>query len=410
MDGGNPAVLCQETLITAFCSERMKDLLQDFCLEQLVEPLLGWFMGHARTLPWREEPTPYRVWVSEIMLQQTRVEAVKPYFERFMAALPEIKDLAACPEDELLKLWEGLGYYNRVRNMQKAAIEIMEKYEGKLPADYKALLSLKGIGSYTAGAIASIAYGIPVPAVDGNVFRILTRVAADDTDIMKPSFRSFVEETLRTLMVSEDGIIFPKNPGILNRRESVYKNNLPGTFNQALMELGATVCVPNGAPYCEQCPWQELCLARKQELISKLPVKTKAKDRRIEKRTVFVIRDGDKVMIRKRPEKGLLAGLYELPNIEGELGQEEALSFVKNLDLRPIHIQKLGEAKHIFSHIEWQMSGYAVLVEEPGFEENQKENESLLFVDAENARERYAIPAAFAAYAEYLNIKLGIDR
>lgn len=163
-------------------------MITDYNLQILIEPLLKWFAGHARVLPWREEPTPYRVWVSEIMLQQTRVEAVKPYFERFTKRLPDVKALAECPEDELLKLWEGLGYYNRVRNMQKAAIQVMEEHGGKLPADYEKLLKLKGIGSYTAGAIASIAYQIPVPAVDGNVFRILTRVAADDTDIMKPSF------------------------------------------------------------------------------------------------------------------------------------------------------------------------------------------------------------------------------
>lgn len=252
-------------------------MITDFNLQILIEPLLNWFAGHARVLPWREEPTPYRVWVSEIMLQQTRVEAVKPYFERFTKRLPDVKALAECPEDELLKLWEGLGYYNRVRNMQKAAIQVMEAYGGKLPADYEELLKLKGIGSYTAGAIASIAYQIPVPAVDGNVFRVLTRVAADDTDIMKPSFRTLLEKELREVM---------------------HEMETPGAFNQALMELGATVCVPNGAPLCKQCPWNSLCLARKEERIAELPVKTKAKARRIEKRTVLVIRDNDKVAIR----------------------------------------------------------------------------------------------------------------
>lgn len=383
-------------------------MIKDFRLEQLVEPLLDWFIENARTLPWREEPTPYRVWVSEIMLQQTRVEAVKPYFERFMNALPDVKALAECPEDELLKLWEGLGYYNRVRNMQKAAIEVMEKYDGVLPADDKALLKLKGIGSYTAGAIASIAYGIPAPAVDGNVLRVLTRVSADDTDIMKQSFRKEVETALQSLMVSEDGIIFPKNPDILNWQKKVYQKNLPGAFNQALMELGATVCVPNGAPLCEKCPWKELCQARQQGLIEKFPVKTKAKARKIEKRTVLIIRDGDKVAIRKRPNQGLLAGLYELPNVEGKLKQEEVLALVKEMNFNPIHIQKLEDAKHIFSHVEWQMTGYAIRVEEQGFAESAHENEQLLFVDAENAKEHYAIPSAFAAYAEYMNIKLGI--
>lgn len=239
-------------------------MITDYNLQILIEPLLNWFAGHARVLPWREEPTPYRVWVSEIMLQQTRVEAVKPYFERFTKRLPDVEALAECPEDELLKLWEGLGYYNRVRNMQKAAIQVMEEHGGKLPADYEKLLKLKGIGSYTAGAIASIAYQIPVPAVDGNVFRILTRVAADDTDIMKPSFRTLLEKELREVMQGME---------------------MPGAFNQALMELGATVCVPNGAPLCEQCPWNSLCLARKEGRIAELPVRTKAKARRIEKRS-----------------------------------------------------------------------------------------------------------------------------
>ena len=189
-----------------------------------------------------------------------------------------------------MKLWEGLGYYNRVRNMQKAAVTVTEEYDGVLPADYGKLLELKGIGSYTAGAIASIAYGIPVPAVDGNVLRILTRVAADDTDIMKQSFRSAVEaqlgEMMRELTVPEE------------LRRALRDENVPGALNQAMMELGATVCVPNGAPLCEECPWSKMCLARAQGRVMDFPVKSKAKARRIEERTVLVIRDGEKVAIR----------------------------------------------------------------------------------------------------------------
>ena len=267
----------------------------------------------------------------------------------------------------------------------------MEAYGGKLPADYEELLKLKGIGSYTAGAIASIAYQIPVPAVDGNVFRILTRVAADDTDIMKPSFRTLLEKELREVMQGME---------------------MPGAFNQALMELGATVCVPNGAPLCEQCPWNSLCLARKEGRIAELPVRTKAKARRIEKRTVLVIRDNDKVAIRKRPEKGLLAGLYELPNVEGRYSQDEIVHLVKDMHLSPIRVQKLEDAKHIFSHIEWQMEGYAVLVEEAGFDtvaEKMAAN-NLIFVDAEKSQENYAIPSAFAAYAKYMGIRLGNEK
>lgn len=380
-------------------------MIQDFDLEQLVEPLLDWFTEHARVLPWREEPTPYRVWVSEIMLQQTRVEAVKPYFERFTKALPDIRALAECPEDELLKLWEGLGYYNRVRNMQKAAVTVMEEYEGRMPADYELLLQLKGIGHYTAGAVASIAYGSYVPAVDGNVLRVLTRAASDDTDIMKQSFRNEIERRLLAMMkgLHISGELQKKLP----------RQNVPGALNQALMELGATVCVPNGAPLCGACPWRELCLARAQGRIGELPVKSRAKARKLEERTVLIIRDGDKVAIRKRPDKGLLAGLYELPNVEGALGDEEVLALVKDMQFSPIRIQKLTEAKHIFSHIEWHMRGYAILVEEAGLREDSGPvdgAQNLIFVDAEDASARYAIPAAFGAYAKYMNIKLGNER
>lgn len=370
-----------------------RTMLKEFDLSLLMEPLLAWYEKEKRDLPWRRDASPYRVWVSEIMLQQTRVEAVKPFFERFTRRLPDVCALADCPEDELLKLWEGLGYYNRVRNMQKAAMQVVEEHGGRLPADYDALLKLKGIGSYTAGAIASIAYQIPVPAVDGNVLRILTRVSADDTDIMKASFRKQVKEQLTSYMQSE-----------------AFDAKQSGTFNQALMELGATVCVPNGAPNCEACPWRELCLAKKDGRILELPVKTKAKERRIEKRTVLVIRDGERVAIRKRPKKGLLAGLYELPNMEGHLSDEEALAQVKQLELSPIRIQKLPEAKHIFSHVEWQMRGYAILVEEPELMEERHETEAFIFVEAATSERQYAIPAAFAAYAKYMGIKIGQER
>ena len=226
------------------------------------------------------------------------------------------------------------------------------------------------------------------------MFRVLTRVAADDTDIMKPSFRTLLEKELREVM---------------------HEMEMPGAFNQALMELGATVCVPNGAPLCEQCPWNNLCLARKEGRIAELPVRTKAKARRIEKRTVLVIRDNDKVAIRKRPAKGLLAGLYELPNIEGTYSQDEVISLVKSMHLSPIRVQKLEDAKHIFSHIEWQMQGYVILVEEAGFAENPVPEKAdvmgqLIFVDAEKSQEKYAIPSAFAAYVKYMGIRLGNEK
>ena len=347
-------------------------MLKDFPLEIIKEPLLAWYEEHARVLPWREQPSPYRVWVSEIMLQQTRVEAVKPYFERFVTTLPDIKALAECEEEVLVKLWEGLEYYNRVRNMQIAAKAVMEKYDGQLPADYEKLLELKGIGNYTAGAIASIAYRIPVPAVDGNVLRVISRVTADSSDIMKLSYRTEMEHTLQE--------IIPKDRA--------------GDFNQALMELGATVCVPNGTPLCERCPWKQICLANKQKSWDRIPVKSKSKPRKIEEKTVFVIRSGDKVVLNKRPSKGLLAGMYEFPSATGHLTEEEALNWVKDHQIVPLRIQPLEPSKHIFSHVEWHMKGFLVDCKEEAMDG--------IWVDMEDMMHHYSIPSAFAYYRDLL--------
>ncbi|MDE7435145.1 MAG: A/G-specific adenine glycosylase [Lachnospiraceae bacterium] len=356
---------------------------EPFDLKIIVEPLLQWFAGHARSLPWRQRPEPYRVWVSEIMLQQTRVEAVKPYYERFMSALPDVKSLAECPEEELLKLWEGLGYYNRVRNMQCAAQQVCTEYGGQLPADYEALQKLKGIGHYTAGAIASIAYGIAVPAVDGNVLRVISRVTADDGDIMKQKVRVAMENDLTEIIPADAA----------------------GAFNQALMELGATVCLPNGEPLCEECPWRSFCRARQQGRIGELPVKSRAKPRKVEERTVLIIRAEDKVMLRRRPPRGLLAGLYELPNLSGHLTMEEAVEYAKEQGLHPLRICPLREAKHIFSHIEWRMIGYSIIIDE-----TEGDYGDLLFVSVEETEARYPIPAAFSAYAQYLKLRLGNEK
>lgn len=350
-------------------------MLSDFDLSIIVEPLLQWFQENARVLPWRESPTPYRVWVSEIMLQQTRVEAVKPYFERFMRELPRIQDLAECEEERLLKLWEGLGYYNRVRNMQETAKTVMEEFAGELPSDYGELLKLKGIGSYTAGVVASIAYHQPVPAVDGNVLRVITRVAEDSSDIMKQSVKTEIEKRLAEIIPADHA----------------------GQFNQALMELGAIVCLPNGQPLCGKCPWQSFCRARFHDKISEIPVKTKAKARKIQNRTVFVIRRQDKVILHKRPAKGLLAGMYEFPNVEGTLSEEEALKWIKQKNLQPLRIEKAGEAKHIFSHIEWHMTGYVIWIDEL-----EKDVSGMLYLDLQEVNEKYPIPAAFAAYTKYI--------
>ena len=352
-------------------------------IEEIVKPLLKWYDENARILPWREEPTPYRVWVSEIMLQQTRVDAVKPFFERFLENLPNISELADCEEERLLKLWEGLGYYNRVRNMQKAAILMKEEYGGKLPSDYQKLLKLPGIGSYTAGAVASIAYGIAVPAVDGNVLRVLSRVTASYEDITKLSVKKKMEEQIQAIIPKER----------------------PGAFNQALMELGATVCIPNGMAKCDHCPLAGLCKAHRQGNVMDFPVKKKKKERRTEERTVLIIRDGEKAAIRKRPMKGLLSGLYELPNWEGHLEETQILKKVKEMDFSPIRMQKLESSKHIFSHVEWHMIGYVVWVEE-----SEREHDGMIFVEPEKTEREYPIPAAFSSYVKYLDIRLGQEK
>lgn len=345
-------------------------------LNEIVNPLLVWYRENKRTLPWRDRNNAYYTWVSEIMLQQTRVEAVKPYFERFISELPDIPALAACPEKKLMKLWEGLGYYNRVRNMQQAAVTVTEEYHGKLPESFEQLLSLKGIGSYTAGAIASIAYGIPVPAVDGNVLRVISRITESREDIMKQSVRQKMEQELLTIM--------PKD--------------CPGDFNQALMELGAVVCVPNGPAKCESCPVSQFCLAFRNGTVQELPVKAPKKERRIEERTVLVIQDGERTAISRRPARGLLAGLYELPNVQGHLEPEEALRIVKEMHLDPLRIEPLEPAKHIFSHIEWRMIAYRVRVASL----EKYHGRRLIFVDKKQSEKQYAIPSAFGAYVRYM--------
>ncbi len=346
-------------------------MLTDFDLNLLIEPLLSWYDTHARVLPWREDVTPYRVWVSEVMLQQTRVEAVKPYFKRFVDALPTVEALADCEEDRLLKLWEGLGYYNRVRNMQKAARVLTEDYGGELPADPALLRALPGIGSYTAGAIASIAYNKPVPAVDGNVLRILMRVTADDADIMRTQVRREAEQRLSEILPADR----------------------PSAFNQALMELGATVCLPNGEPLCADCPWHALCEGRRRNLTAELPVRKKPPKRRIEERTILLLRDDESIVLRKRPETGLLAGMYELPGAAGHLSADEVIRETERMGLHPLRVMRLADAKHVFSHVEWHMWGYLVQVDSLTREESD-----MLFVKIADLREKYPLPSAFASY------------
>lgn len=365
---------CEVSADSIEVNEEIPVVLGSPPLKESVEPVVAWYRKHRRDLPWREHPDAYRVWVSEIMLQQTRVEAVKPYYERFLEAFPDVAALAEAEEDKLLKMWEGLGYYNRVRNMQKAAQQVMTEHNGRFPQSYDEILKLSGIGHYTAGAISSFAYGIAKPAVDGNVLRVVSRLLASDADIMKASTRAQMERLI----------------------EEVIPIDAAADFNQGLIEIGAIVCVPNGEPKCEICPVAHLCKAKAQNIQMELPVKTKAKARRIEKRTVLIFRDNETVAIRKRPVKGLLAGLYELPNVEGHLTRKEVIEYGKEIGLTPIRVKKLASAKHIFSHVEWHMIGYEVLVDE--LEKNC--SEKMIFAGREEIDRKYSIPSAFEAYIE----------
>lgn len=349
-------------------------------LKEAAEPLTAWFRENKRDLPWRKRMNAYRVWISEIMLQQTRVEAVKPYYDRFLRELPDVQALAEVPEERLLKLWEGLGYYSRARNLKEAARQIMEEYGGHFPETYEAIRSLKGIGSYTAGAISSFVYNIPKPAVDGNVLRVVTRLLADPEDITKASVKKKIE-----------GMI-----------EKIIPRGKAGDFNQSLIELGAIVCLPNGEPKCKECPVKHICLAYEQGKQTDYPVRQKAKPRRIEERTVFVFCDSRSVAIQKRPARGLLAGLYEFPGVEGHLSQEQAVEYGKSLGLVPVRIRSLGDAKHIFSHVEWRMTGYEILVDE--LERSMPGN--VIFAGRDELESRYPIPSAFAPYLE----KVGLGR
>lgn len=304
-------------------------------LEQLPVLLLPWFAEHRRDLPWRRDREPYHVWLSEIMLQQTRVEAVRGYYLRFLERLPDIAALASAPEDVLLKLWEGLGYYSRVRNLQKAAQCVMEQHDGEFPQELSAIRALPGIGDYTAGAIASICFEAPTAAVDGNVLRVILRLTVCADSPADVRVRRRIGEEL----------------------SAVYPAGHCGDFTQALMELGATVCLPNGAPQCEVCPLRSLCEAHAQGTELQFPTKPPKKPRRIEQRTVFVLQCGDRLAVCKRPSRGLLAGLWQLPDVPGKPETAEALRQAEQWGVHPTGILKTAERTHIFTHVQWDLRG-----------------------------------------------------
>jgi len=336
---------------------------------QLPGVLLGWYHTHKRDLPWRQDQDPYHVWLSEIMLQQTRVEAVKGYYSRFLEALPTVEALANCEEEQLLKLWEGLGYYSRVRNLKKAAQVIVQQYAGVFPREYEKILALPGIGEYTAGAISSICFDAPVPAVDGNVLRVISRITDDATPIDLPAYKAAVRRSLAA--------VYPKEAG---------------NFTQALMELGATLCGPNRKPECENCPCRGFCLGFQRNTAESLPVKQPRKHRRVEERTVFILSCQGSYALCKREDTGLLAGLWQFPDVEGKLELQDALKKVEEMGLKTVQIYRQVERKHIFTHVQWEMRGYHLEVEAQGGD--------LIWHSAAQLEQDAALPTAYRQFYE----------
>ncbi len=332
-------------------------------------PLLSWYSPDTRQMPWRTTPPdPYYVLVSEIMLQQTRVETVKPYFRRFIAELPSISALADAPEEQLLKLWEGLGYYSRVRNLQKAAQTVMKEHGGQLPADRDLLLKLPGIGEYTAGAIASIAFGLPEPAVDGNVLRVCARLLSCHTPVSDPAFRKEIRDRLK----------------------NVYPAGHAAEFTQSIMDLGALVCLP-GEPRCMECPLRTICLGFRSGEAPALPVRDKAPARKTEKYTVFLLQTKDgKTALRKRPGSGVLPGLWEYPSEKGFLTAKQVGEWLDAHGLSAEKISGAGRKKHIFTHLEWDMKAKRILC--------CGENREFTWATPEEIRDIYSLPGAFRKF------------
>ena len=343
--------------------------MEDKMRNRLPDALLPWYHENRRELPWRQDKDPYHIWLSEIMLQQTRVEAVKGYYERFLNALPTVHHLANADDEQLHKLWEGLGYYSRVRNLKKAAQVILTEHAGVFPGEYDKVLALPGIGEYTAGAICSIAFGQKTPAVDGNVLRVYARLTDDHTPINSPVLKKSAQEKLRE--------IYP---------------DAAGDFTQALMELGATLCGPNRKPDCENCPCRAFCLGYERGTAEQLPVRLPKPQRRREDRTVFILSCDGCYALEKRPDKGLLAGLWQFPNVEGKLDISAAMKEVERIGLKPKEILRIVERKHIFTHIRWDMSGIYMEVAEQGG--------GFAWHSARKIRRESALPTAFRQFWE----------
>ena len=341
--------------------------------EKLPAALLPWYRENARDLPWRRDREPYHIWISEIMLQQTRIPTVVNYYSRFLAALPYIQDLAHVSEDQLFKLWEGLGYYSRARNLQKAAQLICKSYNGSFPNDYAAIRALPGIGPYTAGAIASICFELPTPAVDGNVLRVAARITNDTTPIDLPEMKTSVFENIT----------------------AVYPKKACGDFTQALMELGAIVCTPR-SPKCFLCPAAAFCRAKAAGTAATLPIRLPKREKRVEEKTVFLFSFEDKLALNRRTEPGLLSGLWQFPNVPGLLNPQAALETAVSYDLRPRELMRKLHRNHIFTHIRWEMTCYEILCDAAP--------EHFTWVTVSDISAHYALPTAFRQFLTFENI------
>ncbi len=348
-------------------------------LQTIVKPLQKWYETHRRELPWRLDKDPYHVWVSEIMLQQTRVEAVKKYYTRFIEILPDVRSLSEVPEDRLLKLWEGLGYYSRARNLKKAAEKIMSDCGGIFPDTFASLMKLPGVGEYTAGAVASICFNQKVTAVDGNVLRVVARVTGSRQNVLLPEVKKQMQAQLQKVLPDD-----------------------AGSFNEAIMELGETVCLPGSAAKCVECPLRGVCTAYRDGLTSQLPMRVKRVKRRQEQRTVFLlIAEDGRTAVEKRPDKGLLAGMYQLPNVEGFLTEQEICATAEAWEMQVLEITFIKESKHVFTHLDWLMKGYQVRVACPAGR--------FLWVTPEELQEQYALPTALKPFAPLLTARQDED-
>lgn len=342
-------------------------------IEKLPEALLPWFEANKRDLPWRQDKEPYHVWLSEIMLQQTRVEAVKGYYARFLDALPTIEALAVAEDELLHKLWEGLGYYSRVRNLKKAAQVITERYGGTFPQEYVDVLNLPGIGAYTAGAVCSICFNQPKAAVDGNVLRVISRLTENGTPIDLPAYKKEVQTALEA--------VYPKDAG---------------AFTQALMELGATLCGPNWKPRCEECPCRSFCGGAQHGTAEQFPVRKPKASRKIEKKAIFILSCDGRYALEKRPDTGLLAGLWQFPNISGWLEPEQAPAVVEAMGIKPKELLRQIQRKHIFTHIQWEMRGIYLEVAEPSGD--------YVWMTADEIDRKAALPTAFRQFWEAVDV------